>query len=173
MLLLKFVRGMFEVRGYTEIEEFPPTPDNIVMRAKMGVEPTSPPILVFYDGEVKLSTKSVRNVVITMKAKGVKHCIVINDEVTSKARQISNEILDCHMEFFERNEFLYNPCDNHLVPRHDLYLQCSDPKAAKFRAKYKMPILLLTDPITRFYGFQAGDIIKVSRPDGIAFRIVK
>ena len=55
---------------------------------------------------------------------------------------------------------------HYLVPKHEKV-----PDSEKFDKKIidKLPILLKTDPISRFYGFKKGDLIKISRKNNYIF----
>ena len=84
--------------------------------------------------------------------------------------------LSPHFELFEENELQYNITKHYLVPKHELLFEKGSKGAKEFKEKYsdKFPIILKTDPISRFYGFNKGDIIKVTRKgDVVMYRIVK
>jgi len=68
---------------------------------------------------------------------------------------------------------LYNITKHRLVPKH----RClSVYETATFKRKYgvKIPVLLQTDAVVKFYNFKPNDIIEITRADGIVmYRIVK
>jgi DNA-directed RNA polymerase subunit H (RpoH/RPB5) len=63
----------------------------------------------------------------------------------------------------------YNVIDHILVPKHT---KVEDSTLDIY--KRNLPSLLTTDPICRYYNFQPGDIIKISRSiGGIDYRVVR
>ena len=65
---------------------------------------------------------------------------------------------------------------HYLVPKHELEYKKGTVGCANFKKKYgeDIPIIMKSDPISRFYGYERGDIIKVTRKNGyVMFRIVK
>ena len=88
--------------------------------------------------------------------------------------------MDIEIELFFEDELQYNITKHILVPEH---IRLSNNKAKKFKEKYgtKFPILLINDPISRFFNYKSGDIIKIIRCQKIkedsnyyiTYRIVK
>lgn len=90
------------------------------------------------------------------------------------------ELLDAllprdYSKIFFVDELIVNPIDNKMVPKHEL---CSNKAVTKLLHKYSitidaLPKILLRDPIVRWYGWEVGDIIKVTRPKGeLYYRMV-
>jgi DNA-directed RNA polymerase I, II, and III subunit RPABC1 len=102
------------------------------------------------------------------------HAIVVfNDSVTPMAQKVVDELEGLRIELFQMNSLRYNITKHRLVPKH-IPLTKGEMKAFKEEFGTKIPILLHSDPIVRFYDFQRGDIIKVERKNGfICYRIVK
>ena len=89
------------------------------------------------------------------------------------AQKVVSDIQDMRIELFPLESLRYNITKHRLVPKHT---QLSKSESKKFKDAYgvKIPILLRTDPIVRFYDFQKGSVIKIERPYGlISYRIVK
>jgi DNA-directed RNA polymerase I, II, and III subunit RPABC1 len=79
---------------------------------------------------------------------------------------------DLKIEFFSNNELKINRTTHDLVPPHILM---TGPQADEIKSRYinNLPVLLKTDPISKFYGFAKQDIIRIERQGGsIAYRIV-
>ena len=100
----------------------------------------------------------------------------ILSEAFEAAKKVIEEANDLIIELFQEEELQYNITKHYLVPKHEL----SYPKGTKiskdFKDKYgdKFPVLLKTDPVARFYGYNKGDIIKITRKGGyVTYRFVK
>jgi DNA-directed RNA polymerase I, II, and III subunit RPABC1 len=130
-------------------------------------------IIVFYNcGSITIS--HVKDYISILDKTGFQHAIVIyKDNVTPQSAKTIALIPDKTIETFQEKTLLYNITKHRLVPKHrclTLY------ELTTFKRKYgsKIPYLLSDDPIARFYGFHSGDIIEITRHDGIvAYRIVK
>jgi len=109
-----------------------------------------------------------------MNANNIKHSIIICNKITPTIQtMIKMNIDNLKIETFTETELSYNITKHSLVPLHE---NTSDEEATEVKEKLgtKLPILLKTDPICRFYNFKHGNIIKVHRKDGyIMYRIVK
>ena len=72
-------------------------------------------------------------------------------------------------------EALFIPLGRHVhVPSH---ARLSEAEAAQFEAarslqRYQLPVLLLKDPVSQYYGFEEGDIVRIQRPAGAFYRTV-
>ena len=112
-----------------------------------------------------------------MKQIDVFHAIIVyKDSATPVAKKIIEESNDILIELFQEEELSYNITKHYLVPKHELIYEKGSKGAKEFKDKYsdKFPIILKSDPISRFYGYKKGDIIKVTRKSGnIMYRIVK
>ena len=56
-------------------------------------------------------------------------------------------------------------------------LRLSGGRAAEFEAarslqRFQLPVLLLKDPVSQYYGFAEGDIVRIQRPSGAFYRTV-
>ena len=105
---------------------------------------------------------------------GLAHCIIVyTDCVTPMAKKLITDSVDIVLEVFHIDELQYNITQHRLVPQH---IKIPDNEIKEFKKTYgmKIPIILKTDPIARFYRYQRGDIIKVIRNNGyVTYRIVK
>lgn len=72
-------------------------------------------------------------------------------------------------------ESLFIPLGRHAhVPRH-VALSEQDAQAleaARGIQRWHLPVLLLSDPASQYYGFREGDVVRIDRPAGAFFRTV-
>lgn len=131
-------------------------------------------IIVFFV-KGKLNIEFIREHVELLKENDIKNGIIVcTDDVTPRGKAIIetvNNIGEIKLEVFNLKEFICNKTKHRLVPKHiRLDLQTAKHIINKYK---KIPEILLTDPISRYYGYIKGDIIKIIRKDGgICYRIV-
>ena len=122
----------------------------------------------------KLNIDSIKDFVLILENKKCVHGIIIyNSTVTSSSKKVLEHIQNYKIELFSLNEFSYN------LTEHMYY--CPHKKLNKEEAEHvkttfgtKLPYLLKTDPVVRYFYFQKNDIIEITRRNGsIAYRIVK
>ena len=104
----------------------------------------------------------------------IKHAIIIYAEnITSVAKTMVENLKEIKLELFNVDELQYNITNHKLVPKHT---RLSEEEAAIFKKTQgvKFGSILRTDPVSRFYGYERGDIIKVTSVGGvITYRIVR
>lgn len=131
-------------------------------------------IITLFDSLAKFNVDRVQEYVAIMKQSGIPHCIVVyQNSITPVAKKVIDELHDYKMETFEEKTLRYNITKHRLVPAHTAL---SKFESDIFRKRYgiKIPVLLKSDPVSRFYNFQRGDIVKIERTGGmVSFRIVK
>ena len=102
------------------------------------------------------------------------HCIIVyTDCITPMGKRMILECVDMEFELFYIDELQFNITTHRLVPHH---IKLEEKAAKKFKQTYgmKLQAILLSDPISRFYNYKRGDVIKIIRPRNlIAYRIVK
>ncbi len=135
-------------------------------------------ICAFLSETSKLNVDMIQEIMGMLNEMKVKHGILIfNDNPTPVARKIIEENKDMEIEVFHMDELQYNITKHVLVPRHEIAFENNTPDCKEFKLKYgadKYPIISKSDPVTRFYNFHRGDIIRVYRKNGfITYRIVK
>lgn len=168
---LNTVRNMLEQREYTirQVDE----------EKFIGTNEENKSIVVFTTLIEKFNVDRIKEKIVILNAINENHCIVIyNDSITSIAKKSIENSIDKKFELFTLDELQYNITTHRLVPKH---VKLSDKEATVFKKRYgvKFPVILTTDPVSRFYNFQRGDIIKIIRKDSstdfpfITHRIVK
>ena len=139
----------------------------------IGEKSESEAIALFFESSQKLDTDKVKIYISKMKELLLNACIIVcKDDITAPARKVVDELQEYKIEIFKETSLRYNITKHRLVPKHTLL---SKAEAQDFKKNYgiKIFVLLKTDPIAQFYNFQKGDIIRIDRPDGVVFRIVK
>jgi DNA-directed RNA polymerase subunit H (RpoH/RPB5) len=80
-----------------------------------------------------------------------------------------------YCKVFFADELLGFPIGNKMVPKHEL---CTKDMVQELLQKHhilvdRLPKILLRDPVVRWYGWQVGDVIKITRHNGeLYYRIV-
>jgi DNA-directed RNA polymerase I, II, and III subunit RPABC1 len=160
---------MFEQRGYNIIEK---DEEQILALKKNGKQ-----VCAFMANTPKFNVERIQEYISIMKQMDVWHAIIIyKDNATPVAKKVIEESNQILIELFDECEMQYNITKHYLVPKHELAFEKGTKSAKEFKAKYgdKFPFLLKNDPVSRFYGFNTGDIIKVTRKSGIVmYRITK
>jgi DNA-directed RNA polymerase I, II, and III subunit RPABC1 len=159
---------MLEQRKYTIIDK---DDDRI-----LAVKPDGKEMCVFFTLLSKFNVKSIQDFILMMKEMDVLHCIIVyKDKITPIAKQVIDEC-EFNIELFHIDELQYNITKHYLVPNHEVAYRAGTPGYIEFKKKYsdKFPVLLKSDVICRFYAYNKGDIIKITRKNGyVTFRIVK
>lgn len=169
---------MLEQRGYTDAYEHIDLNNNPFV---VLVNPeTNDKICIHFSRTFKLNTEQLEVFLTITKNIGLNHCIILySNSITPKAKSIIDkknmisEDLSIKCELFTFAELQYNITKHSFVPTHK---RLSKIQAKTFKIKYgvKHPILLTSDPVSRFFGYETGDVIRIERSSGlIAYRIVK
>ena len=84
-----------------------------------------------------------------------------------------HELLDIiqpqnYCKVFFVDELISNPIGNKMVPKHEI---CTERMVERLLQKHSivvdaLPNIFLRDPIVRWYGWEVGDVIKITRPNG-------
>ena len=161
---------MIEQRGYKIVDR----DDERILATK----PDKTHMCVFVAPSHKFNVESIQEYISMMKKMELTHCIIVNkDNATPIAKKIIEDSPDLDIELFYVDELQYNITKHYLVPKHELAYKKGTKEYTVFKKKYmadNFPIILKTDAVARFFAFQKGDIIKITRPGGvICYRIVK
>jgi len=171
---------MLDQRGYV-VEDA--DPDRII--ALKGVDQY---MVVFFADTDKFNVQRISQYISILKSMDdYNHCIIVHrNTITPVAKKIveeenkdidGNGSREIKIELFNVDELQYNITKHYLVPKHVVMYKHNTPEWMEFKKKYqtdKFPVIMKSDPIVRFYNFEKGDIIKVTRKNGfVAYRIVK
>lgn len=155
---------MLTQRGYDITEE-----DEIII----AVSKTDR-IIVFTNDSAKLTIENIKYYTSIMNDFKFNHAIIIyGGVITSQANKTISALTEFDIELFNKKSLAYNITRHRLVPSHRKLEMC---EVVDFKSKYgvKIPVILKSDPVARFYNFKQGDIIEIKRKEGtIFYRIVK
>jgi DNA-directed RNA polymerase I, II, and III subunit RPABC1 len=165
---------MLNQRGYIITEN---TDEKLIGKrneSKVECKKKDEKICVILSNISKFNVDRVEECISFMNSINVKHSIVIySDTATSTAKTMIEKLDDMKIELFGIDELQHNITKHKLCPEH---IKLEQEEAEKFKKEYglKFPTILKNDPISRFYGYQRGDVIKVIRKNGfITYRIVR
>ena len=157
---------MLEQRNYEIIE---PEDDRIIAQ-----KPDNNQMVVFLSDAIKFNVKNIQMYITIMDELHIFHAIIVyKDSITSFTKKTIEQSLEMTFELFSITELQYNITKHVLQPKFEC-LPIED--AIKFKKQFgiKFSILRKDDPISRFYAYNKGDVIKITRPnDYISYRIVK
>jgi DNA-directed RNA polymerase subunit H (RpoH/RPB5) len=141
----------------------------------------SPTIVHFpvEDASNKSIVIKVSNAILSQSAKDPNFIIILHVNQYNRSGLL-HELLD---ELFPRDyskvffidELVSNPIANKMVSQHEL---CTKRMVERLLQKYSitvdaLPKILLRDPIVRWYGWEVGDVVKITRPNGeLYYRMV-
>lgn len=162
---IQTVIEMITQRGYDIISD---EEDKIVARLN------NTNICVFTDIIGKFNVERVKEYTSLLHKLKLYRCIIIyNNTITPTAKKLLLTPSEYQIELFNENELQYNLTKHRLVPNH-IRLEGDESKEFKIKYGVKFPMISRNDPVSRFYNFKHGDIIKIVYKNGnIAYRIVK
>ena len=72
-----------------------------------------------------------------------------------------------HIQIFNYSDLLFNKIDHVFVPKHVLIKDSNEIQTLiqqyKLNSKWRFPVVLKSDPISKYYNAKRGDIFKVTR----------
>lgn len=166
----QIVEEMFQERGYKIIEQ---DDERILANkdSKNQICAFIPKIMT------KFNVEKIQEYISMLKKMDIWHCLIVyKDTATPIAKKVVEESKDILIELFNEDELQYNITKHFLVPKHELVYKKKSKECEEFKKKYsdKFPIILKSDPVSRFYGYNKGDIIKITRKNGyVMYRIVR
>jgi DNA-directed RNA polymerase I, II, and III subunit RPABC1 len=143
----------------------------------LSKKPDGSLMCIFLTNSSKFNVDSIQEYILMMRKMNLWHSIIVyKDNVTPVAKKIISDTKDFKIELFQEEELQYNITKHYLVPNHTIYAKKDSKEGIEFKKKYSenFPIILKSDPVARFYAYEKGDIIKITRSNGyVTFRIVK
>ncbi|OAF67145.1 hypothetical protein A3Q56_05095 [Intoshia linei] len=138
-------------------------------------DPSSEVVIVMYD-ETKIGVKHIRTLCQRMQDENIKRSIVIvQNAITPSAKQCMNSMAPKYiLESFLESELMVNITEHKLVPTH-IVLDPEDCQELLKRYKikeYQLPKIQQTDPVSRYYGAEIGQIFKIIRISETAGRYI-
>ena len=157
---------MLEQRNYEIIE---PEDDRIIAQ-----KPDNNQMVVFLSDAIKFNVKNIQMYITIMDELQIFHAIIVyKDSITAFTKKAIEQSLEMTFELFSLADLQYNITKHVLQPKFEC-LPTED--ATKFKKTFgiKFATLRKDDPISRFYAYNKGDVIKITRPNNyISYRIVK
>eukprot|EP00727_Mastigamoeba_balamuthi_P009814 m51a1_g5455 hypothetical protein (210) ;mRNA; r:222389-223443 len=132
-------------------------------------------MIVFFNGDEKVNLTPIKGYCETMSSKGiVRGIVVIAGVLTSFAKRAVLAMTKQKIELFSEEELLVNITRHSLVPEHQVLSR--DEKATllqRYNLKdSQLPRMLVTDPVSKYYGLQRGQVVKIIRQSETAGRYV-
>lgn len=157
---------MIEQRKYEIINK---EEDQIV-----ALKPDGNQIIVFLSDSLKFNVKNIQMYITIMDEMQIFHAIIVYKEtITAFTKKAIEQSLEMTFELFPVEDLQYNITKHFLQPK----FECLPiEESTKFKKQYgnRFPTLRRDDPISRFYGYNKGDVIKITRPNNyISYSIVK
>ena len=125
----------------------------------------------------KFNVDCIQQYISMLKKMDIYHCVIVyKDSATPIAKKVVEDSKEIIIELFNEDELQYNITKHYLVPKHELLFKKKSKECEQFKKKYsdKFPIILKSDPVSRFYGYEKGDIIKITRKEGyVMYRLVR
>jgi DNA-directed RNA polymerase I, II, and III subunit RPABC1 len=130
-------------------------------------------LLCFITNDDKLNIQGIKDKISILNKENATRCIIVyKSSITSSAKK-SLDTVNYRFELFALHELQFNVTKHRLVPRHE-HVTHSEKEELNKNYKGKLPILLQTDAICRYYAFEKGEYIRITRKNGtIAYRVVK
>jgi len=170
-IIYETVKEMLTQRGYIDINEIKEDP-----KVFSAIKQNGENICIIFVDNSKINMDKVKQIISYISSINMNHSIVIysqNSEPTAPAKKIIKES-EQFIELFEERELSTNITKHWSVPLHE---KLDKEKTIQYKKLYgtKMPVIKEEDPISRFYLYQKGDIIKVTDKDNgiVTFYIVK
>ena len=132
-------------------------------------------IIIFKTCISKINIDKIKEYITHLNNIKINKCILIySGIITHSALKLVNISSNMQIELFTIDELQYNITHHRLVPN---YQKLNSKESKEFKLKFgtKFPVLLMKDPIRRFYNFKRGDVIKITDKynDSLRYRIVK
>ncbi len=124
----------------------------------------------------KLNVKQIGEIIANIHNKNIKNCMIIHiDNISSKIMEIVDNLKileEIDIEFYNYEDLKINPTKHILVPKHEVVSIKEATEIKRKHGKY-LPLLLIKDPISRYYGFKKGDVVKITRKNSmVIYRLV-
>jgi DNA-directed RNA polymerase I, II, and III subunit RPABC1 len=156
---------MFQQRGY-EITEMD---DNNKI---VAIDDKNETVCVFICDAEKFNVSKVQEYIVLMNSLDIKHCLIVYYDITPAAKKVIEDYKEINIELFHISSLQFNITKHRLNPKFEA-LTPEETLEFKKRFGINIAVMLFGDPISKFYGFKRGTIIRVIRQDSIGYRIVR
>ncbi len=165
---IQVCREMLEQRGYSDVTQ------SKIDQTLVGTDDQRS-IIVFFSDEPKLVVSAVRNYIRVLTEVLLNHAIIVHEGlVTPSARDavvdvvvpLNGEAIEFEIELFSVQHLLTNITKHVLVPDHTK-VTCPQEIAELASKRGHLNKILTNDAVARFLHFQPGDLIRVTRKNGL------
>ena len=131
-------------------------------------------IIVIFSTYPNLNIEGIKEYLNILNTLSFTHMIIVyNKSITSSSKKIIKtiKVQGINIEVFQSDK-LVDISVHRLFRPHE---KITGDEDTEIREKYgnKLPKILTSDAMVRWYGFQIGDILRITRKDGhIAYRLV-
>ena len=140
----------------------------------VALKPDGHQMIVFFSDSPKFNVKNIQVYINSMNELEIYHAIIVYKEgVTSFTKKAIEQSMEMKFELFAEDDLQYNITKHRLQPS---FTKLGEEETTEFKKLHGLnfSIMRKEDPIAKFYNYQKGDIIKVTRKNGyITYRIVK
>lgn len=158
--IIKNIKEMCVDRGYNILDE-------------KEFEIITDQCYIIFTQDIKININYIKDLTRLMLEQNIEHVIVIyNGNITINTQNINDIKLLYNIEFFNEKSFMYNVSKHSLVPKHEKLNDKSDEFKSIVKEKHNLPHIFETDPICKYYNFKQGDLLKITRKNTIAYRLV-
>ncbi len=152
----KICLEMLQQRGYKITDQEDPT-------RIFAIKQDGKPMVVFFTNVSKFNVKNIQIYISAMNDMKIFHAIIVyKDSVTPFTKKAISKSLEMNIELFAEANLQYNITKHRLQP---VFEKLSNQEAESFKRDYgtKFGILRSDDPISLFYGYTSGDVVRVTR----------
>ena len=140
----------------------------------VAIKPDGNEMVVFFSNYPKFNVKNIQTYITSMDSMEIFHAIIVYiDGITSFTKKAIEQSLEMTYELFSVDDLQYNITKHRLQPKFKVL---DEKEAVKFKDEYgtRFSVIRKDDPIAKFYAYQKGDIIHITRNNGyINYCIVK
>jgi len=131
-------------------------------------------MVYFHIIEAKVRKSDMQYIVEYLETNGATQLIlVVHKEITTAVNDVMENIPNNPQLFYER-ELMYNVSRHQYVPKHSCLSLDEKEKILKQYSvtDSQLPAIHVNDPVSRYYNFLVGDVIKIERTNGVYYRVV-
>ena len=136
---------------------------------------TGNPIFIILVYQEKMGIEHLKSYIQHCENTIIKDIIIIyQNNITTNCSKVIEHLFQYNIELFSLNEFQYDIKKLYYYVPHTKINDKELLKTIKDKYKNKLPILLRSDPISRYFGFKRNDIIQIDRNENeICFRQIR
>ena len=147
---------MLQQRGYKITEKDDPA-------RILATKPDGKQMAVFFTVVPKFNVKNVQVYISAMNDMDIFHSIIVyKDSVTAFTRKAVSKSVEMKLELCAEADLRYNITKHRLQPIFEK-LPAEEAEAFKKKFGVKFGVMKGDDPIARFYAYNRGDVIRVTR----------